>query len=155
MKHCTLSILVLVILLLLPISVSRPQVSVDLDKGDQALLVSLNYPVDSVTTVTSKWFGVKSYLVNSFNDYPIQYARKLNSVKGLPKVTTTIEGSNDQTNVAIVDTLGGVSDSIETYTSGTLNLNNKKFWYYRIKQTGQSGNRADVTARVDLLFIKP
>jgi hypothetical protein len=151
-----LSALFLVILMT---GVTLAQEKVDIDKASNQTLVSLAADVDSTgltaSTVTSEWFPVQNYIGNNFNTYPVSYTKLIKSAAGHPHVTTTIEGSNDQENVAIVDSVGGVSDSVETLQSGTLNLNNKKYWYYRIKHKGEAGNRADVTSKVDLLFTKP
>lgn len=147
-----------IVLICLP-AIASAQDNVDITRADDQTKVSLSVDVDSTgltaSTVTSQWFSASKYLGNSFYTYPVQYTKLVKSTKGKPRITTTIEGSNDQTNVAVVDTMGILADSIETYQSGTLNLNNKKYWYYRIKHTGTSGNRADATAGIDLIFIKP
>ena len=129
------------------------------DKGDNSLRVKYTADVDSLTTTTSDWFSIADYLGLSLITYPVNYSKIQSSADGKPHITVTVEGSNDQTNVVIVDTVGTVGDSLETIYSGNTNFNNKKFWYYRLKYTGTGtgafANKSDATLRTDLVFIKP
>lgn len=137
-----------------------PAQKINIDKNDNAVLITMEANVDSLSTVTSKWFSIPEYLTHSLYTYPVNYTKMQNSVSGKPYITVTVEGSNDQVNVAVIDTIGGVQDSLETLYSGNTNFNNKKFWYYRIKFKGESKsgslkNRKDATLRTDLLFVRP
>lgn len=129
------------------------------DKGDNSLRVKYTADVDSLTTTYSDWFSIADYLGLSLYTYPVNYSKIQSSAAGKPHITVTVEGSNDQTNVVIVDTVGTVGDSLETIYSGNTNFNNKKFWYYRLKYTGTGtgafANKSDATLRTDLVFIKP
>lgn len=129
------------------------------DKGDNSIRVKYTADVDSLTTTYSDWFSIADYLGLSLITYPVNYSKIQSSAAGKPHITVTVEGSNDQTNVVIVDTVGTVGDSLETIYSGNTNFNNKKFWYYRLKYTGTGtgafANKSDATLRTDLVFIKP
>lgn len=129
------------------------------DKGDNSIRVKYTADVDSLTTTYSDWFSIADYLSHSLITYPVNYSKIQSSAAGKPHITVTVEGSNDQTNVVIVDTVGTVGDSLETIYSGNTNFNNKKFWYYRLKYTGTGtgafANKSDATLRTDLVFIKP
>lgn len=134
--------------------------SIKTETIDNTIKISFSSPVDSLNTVRSNWFAVPEYLSHSLSTYPVNYTKIQNSASAKPYITVMIEGSNDQVNVAVVDTIGGSLDSLETLYSGTANLNEKKFWYYRIVYKGESKsatlkNRKDATLRTDLLFIRP
>lgn len=124
-------------------------------QGDNAVKVTFDAPVDSLSLVTSDWFTVGPYISHSLVTYPVSYTKIQSSTLNKPFVTVIVEGSNDQENVLAVDTVGTVSDSLETLYSGTTDFNNKKFWYYRVKYKGEAGNRPDCIVKTDLLFIRP
>lgn len=136
-----------------------PAQTLEIDKNDNAVMVSFDAEVDSIITVTSDWFAIPEYLSHSLITYPPNYTKIQSSTAGKPHITVTLEGSNDQTNVVIVDTVGTVGDSLETIYSGNTNLNNKKFWYYRYKYvgtgTGAFANKSDATLKSQLVFIRP
>lgn len=148
---------ILAALFLMPIF--TPAQTLDIERNDNAVKISFDADVDSLTTVTSDWFAIPEYLSHSLITYPPNYTKIQSSADGKPHITVTLEGSNDQTNVVIVDTVGTVGDSLETIYSGNTNLNNKKFWYYRYKYTGTGtgafANKSDATLRTDLVFIRP
>ncbi len=152
-------ILTLLTALLLFASVSFAQVKVYTD-GDsrnnaESFYVS-SVAVDTNATVYSKWFSAQSYLGNSFYTYPVTYDKIQTSTLGKPYITVTLQGSNDLSNIVTIDTIGTVSDSLETLYTGTTDLNNKKFLFYRLKFVGEEGNRSDaVINRLDLLFTRP
>lgn len=157
-----LNLFVLFLAALLMMVFIEPQAqntTVKQERGDNSVLLSFSTNVDSLTTVTSKWFSIADLLSHSLYTYPISYTKIQSSVLDKPHITTTIEGSNDQVNVAVVDTIGTVGDSLETLYSGTIDLNNKKFWYYRIKHTGTGtgvfANKRDAIIRTDLIPIRP
>lgn len=140
-------------------SITSPAQTLDIEKNDNAVMVSFDADVDSLTTVTSDWFSIPDYLSHSLYTYPVSYTKIQSSVLGKPHITVTIERSNDQTNVIVADTIGNVGDSLETLYSGTANLNNGKSWYYRLKYvgtgTGAFANKSDATLKTDLVFIRP
>lgn len=141
------------------LSIVTPAQTLEIEKIDNAVIVTFDADVDSLTTVTSDWFAIPEFLSHSLYTYPPNYTKIQSSAAGKPHITVTIEGSNDQTNVVIVDTVGTVGDSLETIYSGSTNFNNKKFWYYRYKYTGTGtgvfANKSDATLRTDLVFIRP
>lgn len=129
--------------------------------GDNAIKVTFDSDVDSLDTVTSDWFTLPGYIAYSSYDYPVHFTKIQTSTAGKPYVTATLEGSNDQVNIVVVDTIGTIVDSLETLYSSTINLNNKKLWYFRVKHKGESvptsdqKNRSDTVVKTDLLFITP
>ncbi len=152
-KLLSIIILVIGILSLSFIDSSAQRVKVQNEKD--ASMVVLETNVDSLSIVIGEAFSLPQYLSNNFTTYPIYYTKLIKSNSAKPRLNTTIEGSNDLANWAVVDTVGILADSIETYQSGSLNFNAKKFWYYRIKHIGATGNPKDVTSSMNLLFIKP
>ena len=140
------------------LSIAVPAQTLEIDKIDNAVKVSFDAEVDSLTTVTSDWFAIPEFLSHSLITYPPNYTKIQSSVAGKPHITVTIEGSNDQTNVYTVDTVGTVGDSLETLYSGSTNFNNKKFWYYRFKYvgtgTGAFANKSDATLRTAVLAAR-
>jgi len=130
-----------------------------IDKGDYSMRVKYTTSVDSLATMTSNWFSVADYLPGSLITYPAYYTKIQSSVLRVPVITVTLEGSNDQTNYVVVDTIGTVGDSLETIYSGNINLNNQKFWFYRIKAVGVGAhpfdNARDAVLRTDLIFVRP
>ena len=131
------------------------QEKVKIDSENSASMVLLDTSCDSLDVVVSKSFSMPNFLSNNFSTYPVYYTKYQRSADDKPHITTTIEGSNDGTNWNVVDTLGAVADSAETYQYGSLDFNNKKYWYYRLKHTGAAGNRADALITTNLLFTKP
>lgn len=133
--------------------------SVDIERGENSALITFQSDVDSAETVTSDWFSVKDIIPYSLYTYPVNYTKIQSSTLRVPKITVTIEGSNDQTNVVIVDTIGTVGDSLETLYNGNVNFNDKKFMYYRYKYTATGthpfDNATDAVLRTDLLFTGP
>lgn len=107
--------------------------------------------VDSVTTTTfSRPFSLPSTITESTVAI---YFSKLMTSAGTPKVTTIIQGSDDNVNWAAIDTVGGVSDSLKTVTTGTIDLNSARYWFYRFQFKGETGNRRDVTNKTILKTI--
>lgn len=136
-----------------------PAQTLEIEKQDNAVMVSFDADVDSIITVTSDWFSIPEYLSHSLYTYPVSYTKIQSSVAGKPHITVTVERSNDQTNVIAADTIGTVGDSLETLYSGTANFNNGKSWYYRFKYvgtgTGNYANKSDATLKTHLVFIRP
>jgi len=109
-------------------------------------------PMDTLTSYDSQEFSLSSY------DYYFTgtYQKSFVSASLKPRVTTTIQGSFDLTNWFAVDTLGIVSDSVETVQSGTItNLPLKTYPYYQILNTYETGQPGDVIASVKCYFTKP
>lgn len=160
MKSLKSFFLILSMLFLIIAGCAQAQTAVDVEKSGKATLITFDSICDSTTAVTtSNWFSLGDVLSHSLITYPIYYTKIQSSADGKPHVTVTVEGSNDLSNVVIVDTVGTVGDSLETIYNGNTNFNNKKFWYYRLKYTGTGSgaykNRADTILRTDLVFYKP
>lgn len=122
-------------------------------------LIRFTCTVDSVDTLTSAVFNVRKYdgaywgpSTGTETDktdttfvpaQPFAYRLSTTSVKGAPKVTAYIEGS------FFVDTLFAVVDTLctdrtsETASISTIDLNNKKYPYYRLVVYGVALCRDD------------
>jgi len=149
----------LIVMMAFTMLIIQPVQAQSFEYNEDAVKVSFTSAVDSAGTVYSDWFSIPDYLSYSFYDYPVNYTKIQSSVLRVPVITVTVEGSNDQTNIVITDTIGTVGDSLETYYNGNTNFNNKKFWYYRLKYVGVGthpfDNATDATLRTDLVFIRP
>ena len=110
--------------------------------------VTIHANVDSLTTYTSGPFGLSGYDAESFYTYPLAYGKKLASA-GTPKISAYIDGSYGFSTWTVVDTIL-TTDSVTTFASGTLDLNNKHFPQYRVRIIGATGNRRD--SQVDLVL---
>jgi uncharacterized protein (UPF0333 family) len=71
-----------------------------------------------------------------------------------PFSTTMIQGSNDKSNWVTIDTVGAAKDSVETLMQGSLDLNSKKFLYYREYTKGEAGNRSDTVVETTYYFYR-
>lgn len=142
----------LLLILLLTSVIALAQESITIEKSGSSMLVMYSTSVDSADTVYTKPF---QYFSPNYYTYPVTYTKLLTSAADKPHITTTVEGSNNGTSWYAVDTIAAVGDSAETYQSGELDLNNRGYWYYRIKHIGLSTNRSDATAVVHLVFRKP
>ena len=102
--------------------------------------------VDSIDTLTSRSFTLSRWDGANFSTSPIWYQRTLNSAAGTPKITTYIQGSFDGSTWVAVDTLGSAVTT-ESTTQGSIDLNNKKFPYYRFIDYGVALNHSDTIDR--------
>jgi len=106
---------------------------------------------DTLTSYDSQLFSLSGY----HGTWDAYYAKQYVSASLKPRITTTLQGTFDGTNFVAVDTLGIVSDSVETYQTGTITNNPGKLYpYYRILNTAETGNPSDVVLDVDIFFIK-
>ncbi len=138
---------------------AQETVSMDGKNGAELFYCS-SVAVDTNATVTSNWFTAPAYIGQNLFTYKVSYTKKQTSTLGKPFITTIIEGSNDQSNVVTVDTVGTLSDSLETLYTGTMSLDKDttyvKYLFYRFKFIGEEGNRSDAVVNyVSLLFTKP
>lgn len=134
---------------------SMAQVNTPTEKFDgSSLMLTMSSPVDSLSTVNGEWINISKFDGDNFYTYSPSYGKLLTSAKGTPKVTVTIEGSFDQTNVSVIDTVGGPSDSLETFAASKTDLNNRKFPYIRFKFKGEARNRRDTIVKTVLYFYK-
>ena len=160
MKKLRISIMAFVILFLLVITLpANAQTKVTKSFQNDALLIE--HPLTSIVstdTVYSIWFGLNDYNKAIGVSTLGNYTKILTSASSKPRITTLIQGSNDQTNVFVLDTLGIVADSIETAQKGTFDLNeinnSNRFQYYRFVQIGESSNPADAKIKQELYIIK-
>lgn len=107
----------------------------------------------SAATTTSDWINLQKYDDESYLTNPVSFLIKYNSATSKPRLTTTVEFSNDKSNVlAAVDTVGLVSDSLETVRYFDINFNGKKALYARLKVTEESGNPNDATLTGTIYF---
>lgn len=116
------------------------------------LVVEFRATADSLENITSRLFSVTNYDGGAWSSYPIYYTKSTVSAAGKPFTTVTIEGSNDNENWVVIDTVGGASDSLETLASGSIDLGGKKFLYYRQRTKGESGNRRDTVVKTTYYF---
>lgn len=102
-------------------------------------------PMDTVTVVdtSANWTMPKSHFMGLIPK-PFRYQLNCASVGGSVKLTIYIDGSLDGTNWHRVDTLA-TNYATETPSTGTVNLNNGKFHYYRIYILGVATNGSDTT----------
>lgn len=107
--------------------------------------------VDSVGSTTTNSFTLAPYDAESFVTYPVSYGKMITSA-GMPRVSVYVDGSYGFSTWATVDTLF-TSDSLTTFASGTFDLSNKHFPYYRLRVIGTAGNRKD--AVLNLVLYKP
>ena len=117
------------------------------DVNGEVFLFSVG--VDSVDDYTSNAFNLSAYDGESFSTYPIAYGLKMSSTLGVASVNIFIQGTYGDGNWFVVDTLL-VTDSLETYRTGSINLNNVKCLAYRVVFDGQAGNRSDTWVIVSL-----
>lgn len=118
------------------------------DSRGEGLVVRFDGTIDSVTTLFSKTFSLNSYDDESFYSYPLTITKAYKSVSGVPKVTTTIQGSIGDSAWVTIDTIGAVADSSELTGFATYNLNNAKYPDYRIVVKGEAKNRKDTSFRI-------
>lgn len=103
--------------------------------------------VKSQDSIASKSFTLSEYDAESFATYPIAYGKKIVSADSATRVFARILGTYGDGEWFVVDTLaayaGAAFDSIATYNTGTLDLNNKKCAAYKISLKGLTGNPDD------------
>lgn len=120
---------------------------------DNGVSLYFNLTVDSTGTYNSNAFTLNKYDNDSWYTYPISYSRIITSTLGTPYITALVQYSPDaSTNWTTIDTLF-LKDSIETFASGTFNLNDSKKPYYRLRFVGDSNgaltpNRSDSDCKV-------
>jgi hypothetical protein len=105
--------------------------------------------IDSLNTYTSKAFYLSEYDGESLFSYPVAYGKVASSVVGVPKIKSIIQGTYGDGNWFNVDTLS-TSDSVETYNTGTVDLNNRKCLAYRIEISGVTTNPGDTIYTLSL-----
>jgi len=136
------------------------QTSITKEKvGNDGLKISVaSTLIDSVTTVYSQWFTLGDFNQDATTANLGNYTKLLTSATGIPRVTTTLQGSNDQTNIFTLDSLGIVADSIETAQKGTFDFNSiansNRFNYYRFKDVGEASNRSDTYIKKEIYITK-
>ena len=121
----------------------------DNGKSEAILFVA---SVDSLSDYTSKAFYLDDYDAESFFSYPLSYGVILSSA-GTPHVFLYIQGTIGDGNWFTVDTVAA-NDSIKTYATGTLDLNNKKCFAYRVYADGITGNRLDTQLTFSLFVYR-
>jgi len=132
-----------------------PQWSTNTDatQFDNGVSLYFNLTVDSTGTYNSDAFTLSKYDNDSYYTYPMSYSRIITSALGTPYVTALIQYSPDaSTNWTTIDTLF-LKDSIETFASGTFNLNDSKKPYYHLRFVGDANgalvnNRSDSNVKV-------
>lgn len=109
--------------------------------------------VDSLENYTSKAFSLSPYDADDFSEYhPLHFGKVASSADGTPRVFVYIQGTYGDGNWFTVDTVA-VADSVETYNTGTLDLNAKKCAAYRVVFdgiTGYTDNRLDTVYKLSL-----
>lgn len=126
---------------------------------DNGVSLYFNLTVDSTGTYNSNPFTLNKYDNDSWYTYPISYSRIITSTLGTPYVTALVQYSPDaENNWTTVDTLF-LKDSIETFASGTFNLNDSKKPYYRLRFVGDANgaltdNRSDSDVKVWLYIYR-
>lgn len=127
---------------------------VKIDRG--GIVYSFTCDVDTNTSDTSLAFTPDGYIGEALTTYPITYGIKHSSTNGVSAMKVFVESSLDGAYWVRSDTLLGTSavDSTETYQSGTIDNNNKKFPYWRLIFAGQVGNRSDNTVTCRLYFYR-
>jgi len=155
MKHLFLSLLIFILLT----SLIQSQENVTIEKSTDYLTVSWSTAVDSNSTVYTKPFSLRSFDAVDWYTYPIHFSKLQSSVKNKPFITVTIEGSDDNfVTYKTVDTVGTLSDSLETLYAGVINCNPTtfgKFYTYRLKAIGTTDNRSDAILKVFLHLTVP
>jgi hypothetical protein len=106
-----------------------------------------NYTGTGTTVVYSPIFSFGGYLSANTAAFGSTYMTwvKLHTVKvtGKPHVTSSLQGSFDQTTWTAVDTMGAVADSATTQTVGTFSYSGSYVYpYYRIATTPTASNSA-------------
>ena len=128
--------------------------------------------VDSTGTAYSNWFSLRGYettspyitqtdttngLATTFVP-DLRYSTfKITSVKGVPKVTLIVEGTNDTRDTSqyfLIDTLSSVADSVETWQYKETDFGGKRFLFYRYQYKGEAANRADTRVKNYLYYPK-
>jgi len=105
--------------------------------------------VDSIDTLTSNVFSLGKYNDLSWSTYPIPYQLYNVSAAGQPMLTAYVQGSNDNINWFVVDTLFS-TDSLETVRYKTADFNNYKAVLYKLIIYGVTGCGSDTV--VDMIF---
>lgn len=93
-------------------------------------------------SIASASFTLSEYDAESFSTYPIAYGRKVVSADSTPQVFARILGTYGDGTWFVVDTIAA-NDSVAAYSTGTLDLNNKKCAAYKISLKGLTGNPDD------------
>ena len=138
------------------------QETVTQEKLDGAKLVSVSsVAVAEDTTIYSQWFTASDFIGQNMFTYKASYTKLQSSAANTTLyVTTLIQGSNDQSNIVTVDTVGTLEDSLKTLYTGTTALDKDttyvKYFYYRFALIGGASNPSDAVVDVlNLLFTKP
>jgi len=99
---------------------------------------------DSVAKDTSRAFSIGKYVheTRTLSTHPIYAQRTISSVLGAVKVTTFIDGSFNGTTWFACDTLG-TDVATETATVVTIDLNDKRFPFYRMRSNNIATGRPD------------
>lgn len=122
---------------------------------DAGLSIKFQGYIDStLTTYTSNPFQLSGYQAESFTSYPVHYRYRNVSAAGTPYVTHIIQGNYGDTTWVNIDTLI-TRDSTEISQIGTIDLNNRKCYAYRLVSSGgttgaNAKNRSDTVSEVTL-----
>lgn len=123
---------------------------------DNGVSLYFNLVVDSTDTYNSEAFTLSKYDNDLWTTYPMSYSRIITSTLGTPYVTCLVQYSPVEATASTywttIDTLF-LKDSIETFASGTFNLNDSKKPYYRLRFVGDANgaltnNRSDSNTKV-------
>lgn len=158
--HKIFSILLVVFALFTAISFAQDNTEVVYDENYTYVSTVVPSEKSGADTLYSEWFSAEPNLGYSWYTNPPTYYIHHYSTASKPRVSVTLEGSNEsgntKTEIAIaVDSVGLVVDSLETLRFGTTNFNNFKFRYYRFRYITGSANPSDAVFQNQLLFIKP
>lgn len=118
-------------------------------------LYNFQVRVDSLGTYTTSPFSLGGLDKESFVTYPVHYAKTITGPYK-PRVSCVVQGAmSTTTGYTAVDTVA-LADSTKTLATGTLDLNDKKFPFYRLYIYGATGNRKDTTSlySIDLYIPK-
>jgi len=111
-------------------------------------LTAFELTADTTGSDTSYAFTLSGYDLESFSTYPIIVGKLQTSASGKPRLTTYIYGTFNGSDLVLVDTVGIISDSLETMQWYSIDLNNKHYPYYKLRVVGESGNLSDVTTKL-------
>lgn len=115
----------------------------------QGKVVKFTFALDSVGTLNSN-----SWEVSEFDDYlwateTIQASYKLTSANGSPKITAVIQGSMDNTNFAVIDTLfSAITGEAQAFCNTDMNSIHAP--YLRLQLVGVAAGRADQTGWIHI-----